>query len=246
MEMSATGTLAAATLGEPAAQTELQAEVETEPQAERPAQQLPELLERLRSVSFPTLGHFLEEGFCSSEIRTIVPGARMVGVASTARIPDADAVAVNHALLRLQPGEVLVLDMDGDRQHAPVGAVTGAAARARGAAGILVDGPVTDVVELNDANDGGALPVFARGTTCCTTKRHASGRAEFGVPVSVGGVTVRPGDLVLGDDNGVVVLAPEVAAAVVLQAVESDAAEPTILNRIAAGEPLDGILYLGQ
>ncbi|AUI53452.1 dimethylmenaquinone methyltransferase [Arthrobacter crystallopoietes] len=207
---------------------------------------MPELLDRLRRVSFPTLGHFLEEGFCSSEIRAVVPGVRMVGVASTARIPDADAVAVNHALLRLQPGEVLVLDMDGDRQHAPVGAVTSAAARARGAAGILVDGPVTDVVELNTANDGGALPVFARGTTCLTTKRHASGRAEFGIPVSVGGATVRPGDIVLGDDNGVVVLAPEVAAAVVLQAVESDAAEPNILSRIAAGEPLERILYLGQ
>ena len=232
MEMSATGTLATATPGQPAELPELP--------------ELAELLDQLRSVSFPTLGHFLEEGFCSSEIHAIVPGARMVGIATTARIPDADAVAVNHALLRLNPGEVLVLDMDGDRQHAPVGAVTGAAARARGAAGILVDGPVTDVVELNEANDGAALPVFARGTTCLTTKRHASGRAQFDVPVSVGGVTVRPGDIVLGDDNGVVVLAPEVAAAVVLQAVESDAAEPKILNRIAAGEPLEGILYLGQ
>ncbi|WP_244250629.1 RraA family protein [Arthrobacter crystallopoietes] len=232
MEMSATGTLATATPGQPAELPELP--------------ELAELLDQLRSVSFPTLGHFLEEGFCSSEIHAIVPGARMVGIATTARIPDADAVAVNHALLRLHPGEVLVLDMDGDRQHAPVGAVTGAAARDRGAAGILVDGPVTDVVELNEANDGGALPVFARGTTCLTTKRHASGRAQFDVPVSVGGVTVRPGDIVLGDDNGVVVLAPEVAAAVVLQAVESDAAEPNILSRIAAGEPLEGILYLGQ
>ena len=232
MEMSAAGTLATATPGQPAELPELP--------------ELAELLDQLRSVSFPTLGHFLEEGFCSSEIHAIVPGARMVGIASTARIPDADAVAVNHALLRLHPGEVLVLDMDGDRQHAPVGAVTGAAARARGAAGILVDGPVTDVVELNEANDGAALPVFARGTTCLTTKRHASGRAQFDVPVSVGGVTVRPGDIVLGDDNGVVVLAPEVAAAVVLPAVESDAAEPNILSRIAAGEPLEGILYLGQ
>lgn len=239
METSATGTLgagalsAAGTLGQPA-------------QAELPAQQLPGLLDQLGRVSFPTLGHFLEDGFCSSEIRAIVPGARMVGIASTARIPDADAVAVNHALLRLQPGEVLVLDMDGDRKHAPVGAVTSATARSRGAAGILVDGPVTDVVELNEANDGGALPVFASGTTCLTTKRHASARAEFGVPVTVGGVTVRPGDIVLGDDNGVVVLAPEVAAAVVPQAIESDAAEPAILRRIAAGEPLEGILYLGQ
>ncbi|WP_237740738.1 RraA family protein [Crystallibacter crystallopoietes] len=110
----------------------------------------------------------------------------------------------------------------------------------------MVDGPVTDVVELNAVYDGEALPVFAHGTTCLTTKRHGSGLAEFGIPVSVGGVTVRPGDVVLGDDNGVVSLAPEAAAAVVLQAAASDAAEPDILGRIAAGEPLEGILYLGQ
>src|SRR4051812_29952654 len=102
-------------------------------------------MRQLRRVSLPTLGHFLEDGFCSADIRSMVPGIRMTGIAATALIPDADAVAVNQALVRLQPGEVLVLDMGGDRSHAPVGAVTTAAARARSAAGILVDGPVTDL-----------------------------------------------------------------------------------------------------
>jgi 4-hydroxy-4-methyl-2-oxoglutarate aldolase len=204
-----------------------------------------ELMHQLRRVSLPTLGHFLEDGFCSSEIRSMVPGLRMMGIAATALIPDADAVAVNQALVRLQPGEVLVLDMNGDRRHAPVGAVTTAAARARGAAGILVDGPVTDLTDLRTEDGDGPLPVFARGTTCLTTKRHGSGRAKFGVPVTVGGVAVNPGDIVLGDENGVVVLAPGDAAAVVDSALASDDAEPEILKRIAAGEPLEDVLYLG-
>lgn len=199
------------------------------------------LLEQLRGVELPTLGHFLEEGFCPPGIRAMVPGARMTGVASTARIPDADAVAVNEALLRLNPGEVLVLDMEGDGLHAPVGAVTSAAARSRECAGVLVDGPVTDINELA----AGQLPVFARGTTCLTTKRHASRRAEFGVPVTVGGVGIKPGDIVLGDDNGVVVLDPAFDPDIIQRALASDRAEPDILRRIASGEPLEQVLYLG-
>jgi 4-hydroxy-4-methyl-2-oxoglutarate aldolase len=200
-----------------------------------------ELLDQLQNVELPTLGHFLEDGFCPPDIRAMVPGVRMIGVAATARIPDADAVAVNEALLRLQPGEVLVLDMAGDHFHAPVGAVTSAAARSRKCAGILVDGPVTDVPELASAK----LPVFARGSTCLTTKRHASGRAEFGVPVSVAGVDIRPGDIVLGDDNGVVVLDPSLDRDIIWRASASDQAEPEILERIASSEPLEQILYPG-
>lgn len=204
------------------------------------------LLTRLSSVEFPTLGHFLEEGFCDPAIRSMVPVARMVGIASTARIPDADAVAVNQALLRLKPGEVLVLDLDGDHGHAAVGAVTSAAAQAQGAAGILVDGAVTDLHELNSTADGRLpLPIFARGTTCRTTKRKGSGQAEFDIPVTIGDVTVCPGDIVLGDINGALVVTPQDAARVVDQALASDDAEPGILRRIASGEPLDQILYLG-
>ncbi|MGX9901472.1 RraA family protein [Arthrobacter sp. SA17] len=84
--------------------------------------------------------------------------------------------------------------MDGDRRHAPVGAVTAAAAKARGAVGIVVDGAATDLLELRSAG----LPVFARGTSCLTTKRlHGKGSA-VNVPVRCGDVTVTPGDWVLG------------------------------------------------
>ncbi|WP_197277872.1 MULTISPECIES: RraA family protein [Arthrobacter] len=205
-----------------------------------------DLLDQLGTLSLPTLGHFLEDGFCSPMIATVVPGSRMLGVASTALIPDADAIAVNQALVRLRRGEVLVLDMGGDTIHAPVGAVTAAAARSKGAAGIVVNGPVTDVAELREpAEDGSVLPVFSQGSTCLTTKRHNSGRGVFGVPITIGGATVHPGDLIMGDDNGVVVLSKATAAAVLDKAQASDLAEPAILGRIASGEPLENILALG-
>lgn len=204
------------------------------------------LLDQLAGLSLPTLGHFLEDGFCSPLITAAVPGTRMLGIAATALIPDADAIAVNQALVRLRPGEVLVLDMGGDTTHAPVGAVTAAAARSKGAAGIVVNGPVTDVAELREpAEDGSLLPVFSQGSTCLTTKRHNSGRGVFGVAVNIGGATVHPGDLIMGDDNGVVVLSKATAAAVINRALASDLAEPAILERIANGEALENILALG-
>lgn len=202
-----------------------------------------ELLECLQHVDLPTLGHLLEDGFVDPAIRRLGQPRRMAGTAATLALDAPDATAVNRALIALRPGEVLVVDMRGDHIHAPIGAVTVAAARARGAAGILVDGVVTDVDALMDAGSG--LPVHARGTSCLTTKRLDGSGGRRQVPVDIGGVRVAPGDIVLGDANGVIALPPDALAAVVRQAELSDAAEPELLARIRAGEDLRTLLHLG-
>jgi regulator of RNase E activity RraA len=196
------------------------------------------LREGLAAVSYPTIGHFLEDGFVDPAIRSLLDGVKVAGPAVTVRIVDNDAFAMNRALLELYPGAVLVVDMSGDHRHAPVGAVTAAAATAQGAAGVVVDGVATDLLELRATG----LPVFARGTSCLTTKRIRSEGSAVNVPVQCGGIEVNPGDWVLGDDNGVIVLAPRVAADVLARALVSDAAEPALLARIASGEPLDSVL----
>jgi 4-hydroxy-4-methyl-2-oxoglutarate aldolase len=198
------------------------------------------LLAGLSAVSYPTLGHFLEDGFLDPQIQSLLADVKIAGPAVTVRIADNDAIAMNHALLALYPGSVLVVDMSGDRRHAPVGAVTAAAAKAQGAAAVVVDGMATDVLELRETG----LPVFARGTTCLTTKRVFGDRSGVNVPIDCGGVQVRPGDWVLGDSNGVIVLAPWAAADVLAKALASDAAEPALLARIASGEHLDSVLAL--
>jgi regulator of RNase E activity RraA len=197
-----------------------------------------ELVRRLRSVSFPTIGHFLEEGFLDSGIRSLLRNVRVVGRAVTVRVADADAYATNRALALLEPGDVLVVETGGDLAHAPVGAVTGCAAMCRGAAGVVVDGVVTDVVELRAAG----LPVFARGTSILTAKRIASPRSAVNVPVLCGGVMVNPGDVVMADDNGVLILSADAAAAVVDVALATDRAEPAILDRLRSGEPIGDVL----
>lgn len=198
------------------------------------------LRERLAAVSYPTIGHFLEDGFVEPAIRSLLDGVKVAGPAVTVRVADHDAYAMNRALLELYPGAVLVVDMSGDHRHAPVGAVTAAAATAQGAAGVVVDGVATDILELRATG----LPVFARGTSCLTTKRVRSAGSAVNVPVRCGGVQVNPGDWVLGDDNGVIVLSAEAAAAVLGLALDSDAAEPALLARIAAGEPLESVLAI--
>ena len=199
-----------------------------------------ELSEGLAAVSFPTIGHFLEDGFVDPAIRSLLDGVKVAGPAVTVRITDNDACAMSQALLELYPGAVLVVDMSGDHRHAPVGAVTAAAATAQGAAGVVVDGVATDILELRATG----LPVFARGTSCLTTKRVRSGGSAVNVPVTCGGIPVNPGDWVLADDNGVIVLSPAAVAEVLAKALASDAAEPALLERIASGEPLESVLAI--
>lgn len=203
-----------------------------------------ELMAALRTVEIPTLGHFLEDGFCGQELRPINSGPQLVGRARTLDLTQPDAFAVNRALLAIEPGDVLVIRVAG-RGHAPVGAVTAHAAIAQGAAGIVVDGPVTDEAALRELQD--QLPVFATGLTARTTKRSGALANEpdgaLDRVIEIAGQTVRPGDLVLGDAQGVLILSPEGPGDDVLDAaLASDAAEPALVARIGSGEPLAAIL----
>ena len=203
-----------------------------------------ELLQALRTVELPTLGHFLEEGFCDQDLRPVNSGPQLVGRARTLDLTEPDAFAVNRALLAIEPGDVLVIRVAG-RGHAPVGAVTAHSAIAMGAAGIVVDGPVTDQAALIELQD--QLPVFSTGLTARTTKRSGALAGEpdaaQGRAIEIAGVTVRPGDLVLGDAQGVLILPPEGPGEDVLEAaLASDAAEPALVARIASGEPLASII----
>lgn len=199
-----------------------------------------QLQAKLEQVSFATLGHFLEEGFVRHAVRAQLSGIKVVGRAHTLRVANADAFAVNQALVALRPGDVLVIDMQGDHHHACVGTVTACAATAQGARAIVVDGVITDIVELREAG----LPVFARGTSLLTTKLRSDPGSAHGVVIDCGGVQVKPGDWVLGDDNGLLIASTEALQAVIDIALASDAAEPQSLQRMRAGETIAEVLRL--
>jgi len=199
-----------------------------------------QLEEKLQRVSFATLGHFLEEGFVSHEVRSLLNNVKVFGRAATVKVANFSAYAINQALATLQENDVLIIDMQGDHQHACVGTVTACAAAAKGARAIVVDGVVTDIVELRAAG----LPIFARGTSLLTTKLNLESASELNVAVSCGGISVQPGDWVLGDDNGLLILPAENLLEVIDIALGSDAAEPDVLQRLRSKEPVERVLRL--
>jgi len=198
------------------------------------------LIEKLSSISFPTLGHFLEDGFVDFGMRSLLTNIKMIGNVVTLKLADADAVAVAFAVSRLTPGDVLVIDLQGDHAHAPVGAVTATAAAQAGAAGIVIDGVATDVHELRAIG----LPVFSRGTSLLTTKLRGTGTSRFNEPVACGQVEVKPGMLALGDDNGLLFADTATLIDVIDKALASDQAEPALLEKIKSGRAYASILDL--
>ena len=163
-------------------------------------------------------------------VRAMIPGVRMAGPAFTVRADD-DHLPVMTALAEAAPGDVLVVAAGGGGP-ALVGELFATEARRRRLAGIVVDGFCRDLRGLREIG----LPVFARGTT--PRSGTTVSRAAAGATVAFGGVEVAPGDLVVGDDDGLLVAPPgRIAAA--LDAAEGIArAERAILAAQAGGEAL--------
>lgn len=204
-----------------------------------------ESLRLLQTVDASTLGHFLDTGFCSPAIARVGSGNQVVGVARTVDLTEPDAIAVNRALIAAQPGEVLVLRVKGGL-HAPIGAVTAAAAVKQRLAAIVVDGPVTDRSDLLAL--AGQLPVFATGFSCRTTKRLGSlSEGCHGGAVEIGGAVIHQGDIIVCNDNGVVALKPEqLSRELIALARQSDEREPELIDRISNCDSLETVLATGK
>jgi 4-hydroxy-4-methyl-2-oxoglutarate aldolase len=163
-------------------------------------------------------------------IRAMVADVRMAGPAITVVAQD-DHLPVFSALAEARPGDVLVIVTGGGRR-AVLGELFATEARRRGLAGAVVDGFCRDVAALR----GLGLPVFARGTN--PSSGSTTSRAALGGRVRCGGVDVAPGDVVFGDDDGVVIAPPERIAAALETAERIGRAERAILAAIGRGESL--------
>lgn len=202
-----------------------------------PAPCAPALLDLLRQAEPATIGHFHETGFLHGRIRAMAAVGRSVGTAVTVRCEGVDGSILHHALGQLRAGDFLFVDRAGDELVACIGGASALAAQLRGAAGIVVDGCVTDIDELRAIG----LPVWARGLSARTT-RAGGHTGSFCQPVDCGGVRVHPGDAVLADKNGVLVMPPEQARALAERAIALQQAEQQTLARLRAGETYPQIL----
>ncbi len=163
-------------------------------------------------------------------VRAMIAGVRMAGPAFTVVAAD-DHLPVMSALAEAAPGDVLVIATNGG-SSAVFGELFATEALRRGLAGIVADGFCRDLRGLRDIG----LPVFARGTT--PRAGTTVSRAALGATISCGGVEVSPGDIVFGDDDGVLVAAPERIAAALDTAELIGRAERAILAAQARGEAL--------
>lgn len=158
-----------------------------------------ELIERYKKIHPGELGHVIEFGFVSSDITPILQRPfYFVGTAVTCRITPVCSAAVYDAIRRTEEGDVLVVDIQGEKRHACWGEITTMCAKEKKLAGAVIDGSVVDsqmIIELD-------FPVLSRGRTNLTTK-FVGFRSDVNIPVSVGGVTIEPGDLILANEDGV-------------------------------------------
>jgi 4-hydroxy-4-methyl-2-oxoglutarate aldolase len=145
-------------------------------------------------------------GLIDADRHALLPGVCVAGPARTALCGQDDNRAVHEAMASLRDGEILVLTMPEPRPVALVGDLLATQAKVHGAAGILVDAAVRDVADLRELG----LPVWARWLRVRGATK--SSRGAVNVPVEVGGATIDPGDVVvLDDDGGVVVASADVA-----------------------------------
>jgi len=200
---------------------------------EMPPQIEPGLIEKLAQVETATVGHFRHHGFMSLALTPIIPECRAAGTAVTVSTPGPDSTILHHAMSLLRRGDFLVIERCGDRTHACWGGVINQAARAIGLAGVVVDGPATDPGELREH---GVL-VWSRGVSPVTTKAVSLG-GHVNVPVSCGNVAVLPGDAILADESGILVMRRDEVEEIVRLGLARQQREPELVRRILAGEPV--------
>lgn len=199
-----------------------------------------DLLHALLQVETATLGHVMTEGFMTPAMQCATSEQRCCGPALTVSLPEDDGYSLPLALHQARPGDVLVIERLHDDRHACWGAVMAEAALQAGISAVVLDGYITDIGAIRAAG----LPVWCKGRSPLTTKSGKTG-GSVNQPVTCDGVRVTPGDIVLADENGVMILPAGQAEELARQALEIQAQEPLIIERIRNGESL-ATIYYGQ
>ncbi len=175
-------------------------------------------------------------GDMSPDIRPVAPGLRLAGPAFTLKTMPGDNLGVFKAIAAAPPGAVLVIDGGGTERVTIWGGTSTVAAQARGLAGCVTNAAVRDLDEIAESR----FPVFAPGVSVRGTAKSHPGWLD--VPVSVGGVVVHPGDIVVADADGVVVVQAARAVSVADAAEAKRRDEQSREDRLRRGEDLAAVM----
>ena len=196
---------------------------------ERPSD---DVLLRLARFETPNISDLMNRLYTmSSLIRNLTdPTLRIIGPACTVKVYPGDNLMVHKSLDLAQPGDIVVVDAAGTINNAVLGDLVATKARHRGIGGFVVDGLIRDLPGILALGD---LPVFARGVSPIGPLHRGPGEVNF--PVSVGGIVINPGDLVVGDDNGVVVVPRSSCAELLARLEEQSEGEAGYVRAVAEG-----------
>jgi len=173
----------------------------------------PELIERCRKFSAPELcdGTILYNAM-DYHIKPMVTTQKICGPAVTLKLTLGDSLLVTKAISMAKPGDIIVIDGRGSGNNALWGDNRSLVSKKIGLAGVVMDGAFRDI----ESNEEIGFPIYARAITCGTSTKNSNG--EINVPISCGGVVVHPGDIIVGDRNGVCVVPLEHAEEILANA----------------------------
>ena len=169
-------------------------------------------------------------GALHGRISALRPSMKLAGTAFTVEVRPGDNLMIHAAISLAKPGDVLVIDGKGDQTSALMGTIMMTACKQLGIAGVVIDGAVRDSNEIAEMN----YPVFSVGTNPNGPTKNIGGKV--GQPISGGGVTVRSGDFIIGDCDGVVVVEKEKLANLIPLAKEKVEAESKRIAAIKTGQ----------
>ncbi|WP_041528091.1 4-carboxy-4-hydroxy-2-oxoadipate aldolase/oxaloacetate decarboxylase [Paracoccus aminophilus] len=181
-----------------------------------------------------------QTGALNSAIKPIDPVLKLAGRALTVDARPGDNLVIHYALSKAQPGDVLVVDAKAFVDAGPWGDILTLAAQKAGIAGLVIDGAVRDAEAIIEMG----FPVFSRGLSIKGTNKYQPGRVN--VPVVCGGVLVNPGDIVVGDRDGVVAIPADRLDAVMAASKQRVAAEDDYRDQINAGRSTIELLKLSD
>lgn len=188
----------------------------------------PALLERLRKLPVSNVSDNLQRHH-GAALAPMHRGGVLAGTALTVKTRPGDNLMVHKAIDLAAPGDVIVVDAGGTLDHAIIGELMAGWAEKRGLAGFVIDGAIRDSEILAESD----FPVYAAGIT--HRGPYKDGPGEINVAVSVAGMVVHPGDLVIGDADGVLAIRPQDAERVIAAAEAQNRKEQAAMEAIAAG-----------
>lgn len=190
----------------------------------------PQLLARLEATVVSHLSDNLQRLCGIRGLQRVHRQKKLLGAAFTVKTRPGDNLVIYKALMMLQPGHVLVVDGGAETTNALVGELIMLYARERGCAGFVIDAAVRDTAAFHAAD----FPCYARATSHRGPYKHGPG--QINVPVSIGGQVIHPGDLMAGDEDGIVSFAPHQAESLLAAAQATAAHEQRIKAEIANGK----------